>query len=43
VVESPADFRRWVGGLKDKIPPSLLKSIDENAETNPELIGAGGA
>jgi cytochrome c oxidase subunit II len=43
VVESPADFRKWVGGLKEKIPPSLLKSIDENAETNPEPIGAGGA
>lgn len=43
VVESPADFRKWVGGLNDKIPPSLLNSIDENAETDPEAVGAGGA
>jgi cytochrome c oxidase subunit 2 len=43
VVESPADFRKWVGGLKEKIPPSLLKSIDENAEINTEPLTAGGA
>jgi cytochrome c oxidase subunit 2 len=43
VVESPADFRKWVGGLSQKVPPELLKSIDENGEFSPEPIGAGGA
>jgi cytochrome c oxidase subunit 2 len=43
VVQTPAEFRQWVGSLKTKIPPSLLKSIDENAETDPEPLGAGGA
>jgi cytochrome c oxidase subunit 2 len=43
VVQTPAEFRKWVGSLNTKIPPSLLKSIDENAETDPESVGAGGA
>jgi cytochrome c oxidase subunit 2 len=43
VVEPPAQFRKWVAGLDTKIPPSLLESISDDAETSPESVGAGGA
>jgi cytochrome c oxidase subunit 2 len=43
VVEPPAQFRKWVAGLDAKIPPSLLESISDDAETSPEAVGAGGA
>jgi len=43
VVEEPADFRKWVGGLKTPIPPSYLKSISGDAEVETQPIGAGGA
>ncbi|MGE5407044.1 MAG: cytochrome c oxidase subunit II [Syntrophothermus sp.] len=44
VVESPAKFREWVGGLQEKIPPDWLATIRQDTETNPvEEIGAGGA
>ena len=44
VVESPAKFREWVGGLPEKIPPDWLATIRQDTETNPvEEIGAGGA
>jgi cytochrome c oxidase subunit II len=44
VVESPARFREWVGGLKEKVPPSYAESILQDTQTNPiESVGAGGA
>jgi cytochrome c oxidase subunit 2 len=43
VVEPPADFRKWVAGLDTPIPPSLLKSIDDDAEVETQSVGAGGA
>ena len=43
VVESPANFRKWVAGLKEKVPPEFMESIREDTETNPLPVGAGGA
>jgi cytochrome c oxidase subunit 2 len=43
VVEEPADFRKWVGGLTTPIPPSYLKSISGDAEVETQPLGAGGA
>ncbi len=43
VVESPADFRTWVAGLKEKVPQPLADSIAQDTETNPAPLGAGGA
>ncbi len=43
VVETPADFRKWVGGLKEKVPAPLAESIVQDTETNPVPVGAGGA
>jgi cytochrome c oxidase subunit 2 len=43
VVESPADFQKWVGGLEGKIPDALLESIKQDTETDPIPVGAGGA
>ncbi len=42
VVESPADFREWVAGLKQKVPPPLLESVADD-ESAPTPVGAGGA
>jgi cytochrome c oxidase subunit II len=44
VVESPADFRKWVAGLKEKVPAGYMESIRQDTETNPvEPLGTGGA
>lgn len=43
VVESPAEFRKWVGGLKEKVPETFMESIRQDTETNPVPVGAGGA
>src|SRR4051794_37647491 len=43
MVEEPADFRKWVTGLKTPIPPSYLKSISGDAEVETQSLGAGGA
>lgn len=44
VVQSPAEFRKWVAGLKQTIPNEWLETIKQDTETNPvEEIGAGGA
>ena len=43
VVEEPADFRKWVAGIKTPIPPSYLKSISGDAEVETQPLGAGGA
>jgi cytochrome c oxidase subunit 2 len=43
VVETPADFRKWVAALPEKVPVPLAESIDQDTETNPVPVGAGGA
>jgi cytochrome c oxidase subunit II len=43
VVERPAEFRAWVAGLKQKVPPPYLETIRQDTETNPIPVGAGGA
>jgi cytochrome c oxidase subunit 2 len=43
VVETPADFRKWVAALPDKVPAPLAESITQDTETNPTPIDAGGA
>jgi cytochrome c oxidase subunit 2 len=43
VVESPAEFRKWVAGLTEKIPQPYLETIRLDTETNPIPVGAGGA
>lgn len=44
VVESPVAFRRWVAGLKEKVPAPYMESIRQDTETNPtQPVGAGGA
>ena len=43
VVETPADFRKWVAALPEKVPAPLAESITQDTETNPEPVGAGGA
>jgi cytochrome c oxidase subunit II len=44
VVEPPAQFRKWVAGLKEKVPAPYMESIRQDTETNPiQPVGAGGA
>ncbi|MGE5281418.1 MAG: cytochrome c oxidase subunit II [Chloroflexota bacterium] len=43
VVEKPADFEKWVAGVKERVPQSYKESIVQDTETNPVPIGAGGA
>jgi len=43
VVEPPAEFRKWVAGLDEKIPPAYLETIRQDTETDPLPVGAGGA
>ncbi|MGH2976506.1 MAG: cytochrome c oxidase subunit II [Solirubrobacterales bacterium] len=43
VVETPADFRKWVAGLQQKVPQPFQESILQDTETNPVPVGAGGA
>jgi cytochrome c oxidase subunit 2 len=43
VVEPPSGFRKWVAGLEDPIPPSMLNAISEDTGASPEQVGAGGA
>jgi cytochrome c oxidase subunit II len=43
VVQTPSEFRQWVGGLKQKIPQPFLQSIKQDTETNPVPLTAGGA
>jgi cytochrome c oxidase subunit 2 len=42
VVEPPAAFEKWVGGLKQKLPPPLMDSVTDT-ESAPVPVGAGGA
>ena len=43
VVEPPAEFRKWVAGLDQKVPEPLMRSILEDTETDPIPLGSGGA
>jgi len=43
VVETPADFRKWVAGLEGTVPEPLMESVVQDTETNPVPLGAGGA
>jgi cytochrome c oxidase subunit II len=43
VVETPANFQKWVSGLEEKVPAALAESITQDTETNPTPINAGGA
>jgi cytochrome c oxidase subunit II len=43
VVETPANFQKWVSGLEEKVPAPLAESINQDTETNPTPINAGGA
>jgi len=43
VVESPQDFRKWVAGLEQQIPDDYLEVIEQDTETDPVPVGAGGA
>jgi cytochrome c oxidase subunit 2 len=43
VVETPADFQKWVSGLKEKVPAPLAESISQDTETDPVPLSAGGA
>jgi cytochrome c oxidase subunit 2 len=43
VVERPADFRKWIAGLKEKVPQDYMNSIIQDTETNPVPLDAGGA
>ncbi len=43
VVEKPADFLKWVDGLKEHVPQPYKESIIQDTETNPVPVGAGGA
>ena len=42
VVESPADFRKWVDGLEQKAPPALMDSVSDD-QSDPTPVGTGGA
>jgi cytochrome c oxidase subunit II len=43
VVEAPSEFRKWVAGLKQKVPQPLVESVAQDTETNPVPLDAGGA
>ena len=43
VVEPPSKFREWVAGLKTKAPAALMESVEQDTETDPVPVGAGGA
>ncbi len=44
VVERPADWLKWVKGLKTEIPPADMQAIDgDSSQDLAEPIGAGGA
>jgi cytochrome c oxidase subunit 2 len=42
VVEPAADFRKWVDGLEQKVPPALMDSVSDT-ESDPTPVGTGGA
>jgi cytochrome c oxidase subunit II len=42
VVEPPAEFRKWVAGLDQKVPKYLAESVSDT-ESDPTPVGASGA
>ncbi len=43
VVEPPAEFRKWIAGLRDTVPSDLMESVVQDTETDPIPVGTGGA
>jgi cytochrome c oxidase subunit 2 len=43
VVEPPAEFRKWVGGLGQEVPEALAQSVIDDTEEELTPVGAGGA
>jgi cytochrome c oxidase subunit 2 len=43
VVEPPAEFRKWVAGLKQKVPAPLMEQVVQDTEADPLPLGSGGA
>ena len=43
VVEPAAEFRKWVAGLKQKVPAPLMEAVVQDTEADPLPLGAGGA
>ncbi len=43
VVEKPADFRKWVASLEEKVPQPYKESILQDTNTNPLPENEGGA
>ena len=43
VVEPPAEFRKWVAGLEETVPDAADGIGQQDTETDPVPVGAGGA
>jgi cytochrome c oxidase subunit 2 len=43
VVEPPAEFRKWVDGLEQKVPDPLMESVTDAGESQTVAEGTGGA
>jgi len=43
VVEPPAEFRKWVASLRQRVPAPLMESVVGDTETDPIPLGSGGA
>ena len=43
VVEPPAEFRKWVNGLEEKIPDPYMETLKQDSEEDPVPLGPGGA
>jgi cytochrome c oxidase subunit 2 len=43
VVEPEAKWEKWVEGLKQKAPPELMQSVEQDTQVNPPGLDAGGA
>src|SRR5215467_4842334 len=43
VVESPAKFEKWVDSLEQKTPPELMESVEQDTQSNPVPLNAGGS
>jgi len=43
VVQPPAEFRKWVAGLRERVPAPLMESVVQDTEADPIPLGAGGA
>jgi cytochrome c oxidase subunit 2 len=41
VVETPADFRKWVAGLEQKVPEPLMRSVRDATEADPAQTPLG--